>query len=93
MRKLTIVTVICLLALSAGAPSAQQADALKAAGDTLGVATIKTLEFTGSGANFSVGQNFTPTEPWPRVTIKSYTASISAGCSGFVVSSGDGAPA
>src|SRR5204862_889084 len=74
--KFTIIAVTCLLALAAGAPSAQQADALKAAGGTLGVATIKTLEFTGSGANFSVGQNFSPSEPWPRVTVKSYTASI-----------------
>ncbi len=76
MRKFTVVTVICLLALAGGVPSAQQADALKAAAETLGVANIKTLEFTGSGANFSVGQNYTPTEPWPRVTVKSYTASI-----------------
>src|SRR5713101_6967590 len=37
---------------------------------------LKTLQFTGSGANFSVGQNFTPAEPWPRVAVKSYTASI-----------------
>jgi glyoxylase-like metal-dependent hydrolase (beta-lactamase superfamily II) len=58
------------------APSAQPADAVKAAGDALGVARIKTLQFTGSGANFSVGQNFTPNDPWPRVTVKSYTASI-----------------
>ena len=37
---------------------------------------IKTLQFTGSGANFSVGQNYAPSEPWPRVTVKNYSASI-----------------
>ena len=79
MRRLTILATMCTLALGAAlpmAPSAQQADALKAAADTLGAAKIKTLQFTGSGANFSVGQNYTPSEPWPRVTVKSYTASI-----------------
>ena len=49
---------------------------MKAAAASLGAGTLKTLQFTGSGANFSVGQNFTPSEPWPRVTVKSYTASI-----------------
>ena len=53
--------------------SAQQG-ALQTAADTLKVSTIKTLQVTGSGANFSVGQNYTSSEPWPRVTVKSYTA-------------------
>jgi len=75
MRKLIILAVACVLVLAV-VPSAQQPDALKAAADSLGAAKINTLQFTGSGANFSVGQNFTPTEPWPRVTVKSYTASI-----------------
>src|SRR5439155_9108962 len=41
-----------------------------------GVANIKTLQFTASGKNFSVGQNYTPSEPWPPVTVKAYTALI-----------------
>src|SRR5258705_4810786 len=74
MRRSIVLGAI--LALAAAMPSAQQGDALKAAADALGVAKINTLQFTGSGANFSVGQNFTPSEPWPRVTVKSYTATI-----------------
>src|SRR5438876_6350310 len=75
MRRLMTFAVACVLALAV-VPSAQQPDALKAAADALGATKIKTLQFTGSGANFSVGQNFTPNDPWPRVTVKSYTASI-----------------
>jgi len=72
MRKATLVVLTFALALGVGA-SAQQG-ALQKAASTLGVANIKTLQFTGSGRNFSVGQNYTSTEPWPAVPIKSYTA-------------------
>ncbi|MGB7217498.1 MAG: hypothetical protein WBD07_01710, partial [Vicinamibacterales bacterium] len=76
MRKVTLIAIACLLALAAGTPSAQQTDALKAAADALGVNNIKTLEITAAGANYSVGQNYVSTEPWPRVNVSSFTASI-----------------
>jgi hypothetical protein len=72
MRKAALPALICALALCAGA-TAQQA-ALQTAAGTLGVARLKTLQFTGSGRNFSVGQNYTAAEPWPAVPVKSYTA-------------------
>jgi glyoxylase-like metal-dependent hydrolase (beta-lactamase superfamily II) len=55
---------------------APQPDVLTAAARALDAGSIKTLQFTGSGATFTVGQNFTPDDPWPRVTVKSYTARI-----------------
>ena len=75
MRKVTILATIGILALAC-VLAAQQRNAVQTAADALGVAKIKTLQFTGSGANFSVGQNYAPNEPWPRVTVKNYTASI-----------------
>jgi glyoxylase-like metal-dependent hydrolase (beta-lactamase superfamily II) len=74
MRRFITLSIAWTLTFAA-LPSAQQGG-LKAAADALGVANIKTLQFTGSGTNFSVGQNFTPKEPWPPVTVKSYTAVI-----------------
>src|SRR5687768_12904340 len=56
--------------------AAPQSDALTAAARSLGASSIRTIQFTGSGAMFTVGQNFTPDEPWPRVTVRSYTARI-----------------
>src|SRR5256885_810535 len=64
------------LAGAASPTSGDQRDVLKAAADALGAPAIKTLQFTASGANFTVGQNFTPNDPWPRVAIKKYAASI-----------------
>src|SRR5438552_15870755 len=74
MRKVFLAG-IAILAL-AGVLAAQQATALQKAADALGVEKIKTLQFTGNGQNFSVGQNSLPTEPWPPVPVKNYTALI-----------------
>lgn len=75
MRRLTLVFVFGGLALTA-VPFAQQAGPLKAAADALGVDNIKTLQFNASGSAFQIGQNFTPSEPWPPVLLKTYTALI-----------------
>jgi len=72
MRKAILLGPISALALGIGL--AAQQGALQTAATTLGVANIKTLQFTGSGRNFSVGQNYTPADPWPAVPVKSYTA-------------------
>jgi glyoxylase-like metal-dependent hydrolase (beta-lactamase superfamily II) len=74
MRRLILLVLAGSVALIS-TTSAQQA-ALKAAADALGVSNIRTLQFTGSGSAFQIGQNFTPTESWPPVLLKTYTATI-----------------
>jgi glyoxylase-like metal-dependent hydrolase (beta-lactamase superfamily II) len=39
--------------------------------NTLG--DVKTIQYTGSGAIFTVGQNVSPSVPWPQVEVKSFT--------------------
>jgi hypothetical protein len=56
--------------------AAAQQGALQSAATTLGVANIKSLEFTGTGQMFSVGQNYVASDPWPAVPLKNYTATI-----------------
>jgi glyoxylase-like metal-dependent hydrolase (beta-lactamase superfamily II) len=36
----------------------------------------KSLQYTGSGANFSFGQSVSPGSPWPRFNLKSYIRTI-----------------
>src|SRR5471030_2281057 len=74
MRRYFALAFAGVLALSS--TSSGQGGALQTAAAALGAANIKTLQITGSGANFSVGQNFSPSDPWPRVTVKSYTALV-----------------
>jgi len=72
MRKTFVLALMCIVALVSGT-TAQQ-NALQTAASTLGTATVSTLQFTGTGRVFSVGQNYSPSEPWPAITVKNYTA-------------------
>ncbi|MGH9883481.1 MAG: hypothetical protein ACRD6N_18820 [Pyrinomonadaceae bacterium] len=73
MLRFAILSGALVLALARGV-SSQQHNTLKSAADALGVNRIKSLQFIASGATFTVGQNFTPNDPWPRVTLKRYAA-------------------
>ena len=74
MRKTSLLAFTCVMALVMTV--AAQQGALQTAATTLGVANIKTLEFTGTGQMFSVGQNYVASDPWPNVPLKNYTATI-----------------
>ena len=73
-KKLIFVLVIlCVLMPRLG--NGQEAKAVldgvaKAMGD------VKSLQYTGSGSNFAVGQSPAPGAPWPRFNAKSYTRTI-----------------
>jgi len=74
MRSHIALAIAGFLAL-AGASCSQQTPLQKAAA-LLNVDNVKTVQFIGSGKNFSVGQNYTSSDPWPPVTVKSYTGLI-----------------
>ena len=74
MRKTFLLALTCAVAFAITA--AAQQGGLQTAATTLGVATIKSIEFTGTGQMFSVGQNYVASDPWPAVPLKSYTATI-----------------
>src|SRR5688572_14999302 len=78
MRRFVVLAVFAVAAVLAlaTAPSAQQAGALQNAATALGANNIKTLQFTGAGQVFAVGQNYLASDPWPPVLVKSYTAQI-----------------
>jgi glyoxylase-like metal-dependent hydrolase (beta-lactamase superfamily II) len=37
---------------------------------------VKSIQYSGSGAVFTLGQNVSPEAPWPRVEIKSFTRAV-----------------
>jgi glyoxylase-like metal-dependent hydrolase (beta-lactamase superfamily II) len=66
--------LVALTALSASAQDAQSV--LKAAAAALGVTNMRSIQYTGTGWQGMVGQNFAPDQDWPRVDLTSYTRTI-----------------
>jgi glyoxylase-like metal-dependent hydrolase (beta-lactamase superfamily II) len=52
------------------------AAALEAATRAMGTGTLQSLRYTGVGSNNSVGQAYMSGGPWPRFTVKKYTALV-----------------
>lgn len=66
--------LLAVAALGAGLAWAADAKAtVAAASKALGAEGLKTLEFTGSGFDYVLGQSANPSLPWPKFTDKSYT--------------------
>lgn len=64
-----------VVALALSTP-AQQPDPLGTTASVLGADKIKSLQFSGSGSSFTVGQAYEAGGPWPRLNVNSYTATI-----------------
>ncbi len=74
-RKILIAIVnsalLSLLAFTQSAPTV-----LEKAAQAMGATDLKSIQYSGSGYNFAVGQSVNPTAPWPRFNVKSYTRTI-----------------
>src|SRR5713101_5858053 len=72
-----IVLTAALVLLSPLAGYAQDGRAaLENVAKAMGAASVKSIQYSGSGVNFQVGQNFSPDTPWPRFIVKSYTRAV-----------------
>jgi glyoxylase-like metal-dependent hydrolase (beta-lactamase superfamily II) len=69
-----MLALVPALLWSAGGPDAKTivANATKA----LGADNLKSIEFSGSGYDFAIGQAPNPSSPWPRFNDKTYTRVI-----------------
>ena len=74
MRKLTLLAVVVAIAISAACT--KPTGTLEAAEDTLGAATVKSIEYSGTGKWFQFGQAPNPTLPWPPFDVSSFKAAI-----------------
>lgn len=71
------LTAIALLALLPSTTAAQDARTVIAdASRAMGVDTVKSIQYSGTGWNAAVGQSFSVTDDWPRFDITAYTRTI-----------------
>ena len=75
MRRLTVLAIGAALAVASAACS-KKAGTLEAAADTLDTAKVKSIEYSGSGRWFQLGQAPSPTLPWPQFDVSKFTAAI-----------------
>ncbi|PYM92403.1 MAG: MBL fold metallo-hydrolase [Candidatus Rokuibacteriota bacterium] len=77
-RLLTMILMAILVTLSPLAGDAQDSRvALDAVAKAMGAGSVKSIQYSGNGVNFQVGQNYAPDLPWPRFVAKSYTRTVS----------------
>jgi glyoxylase-like metal-dependent hydrolase (beta-lactamase superfamily II) len=71
------LTAFALAACGLWTTSAQDARSVIAeASKTMGVDTLKTVQFSATGMDFALGQAPNPSSPWPKFINKSYTRAI-----------------
>ena len=76
MRNTTIVAATLVAALASSAAAQDARTAIAAASKAMGVETLNTVEYSGSGADFTLGQAYSGTSPWPKFIDKTYTRQI-----------------
>ena len=83
MRRIRIITLtvfvgsLALTAISLAKEAAPDAKtAIANATQALGAGSLKTLEFSGSGFDYALGQNPNGNAPWPKFNDKTYTRVI-----------------
>src|SRR5262245_1186709 len=71
LKRLSFVVVLTTVLIAA--PSAQDAKAvIAAASKAMGADTLRTIEYSGNGYDFALGQASNPSSPWPRFVNPSY---------------------
>jgi glyoxylase-like metal-dependent hydrolase (beta-lactamase superfamily II) len=74
MRPLPSMVLVLVMASAASAQDGRAG--LEAVAKALGADTLRTIEMSGSGVNFAVGQSAAPGMPWPRFNVKSFSRAI-----------------
>jgi glyoxylase-like metal-dependent hydrolase (beta-lactamase superfamily II) len=69
-----VVTALAAWCATTGQPDAKTV--LSNVSKAMGADNLKTIQYSGSGADFSLGQAMNPTSPWPRFADKTYTRTI-----------------
>ena len=75
LASIALVAVLVLLSPLTGYAQDGRA-ALEAIAKAMGAGGVKSIQYSGSGVNFFVGQSYSPDMPWPRFIVKSYTRAV-----------------
>jgi glyoxylase-like metal-dependent hydrolase (beta-lactamase superfamily II) len=76
MARTSLAALIIAAALAAPAAAQDAKSVIAGASKAIGVDALKTVEYSGSGFDFALGQAPNPNAPWPKFIDKTYTRAI-----------------
>lgn len=76
MSRKLVATSIAATMLSMSTSAQDAKSVIAGASKVMGVDTLKTIEYSGSGFDFALGQAPNPSAPWPKFVDKTYTRAI-----------------
>jgi glyoxylase-like metal-dependent hydrolase (beta-lactamase superfamily II) len=76
MIRKCLAALVSIVSLVPAAAAQDAASVINAASQAIGVERLKTIEYSGSGYDFAIGQAYNPSSPWPRFIDKTYTRAI-----------------
>lgn len=76
MAKRCWLSLSLVALVAASAPAQDARSILQAAATAMGVNNMKSIQYSGTGWQGMVGQNFAPDQDWPRVDLTSYTRTM-----------------
>lgn len=81
-RILSLALVGALFSLVA-ARAQDAGSVIAAAAKAMGTPGVQSIQYSGTGSVFMMGQNFTPESPWPRFRVTKYNAGVRYDTPGF----------
>jgi hypothetical protein len=76
MVKKCLFAVLLLVTVVLTAAAQDAATVIASATKAMGVESLKTIQYSGSGFDFALGQNANPNLPWPKFINKTYTRMV-----------------
>ena len=77
MRVRRVLALLAVLGLAPSLAFAQNSRAeLERIAKAMGATNLKSIEITGAGVDYAVGQSVVPGAPWPRFTVTDFTRTV-----------------
>ena len=76
MKRLFTLIVLAAIAAGCGATAQDAPAVIEAATEAMGTSNVQSIQYSGSGSVFMLGQNVRPEAPWPKFTVPKYSAAV-----------------
>ena len=76
MKRMFTLAVLAALAAGCGATAQDAPAVIEAATQAMGTSNVQSIQYSGSGSVFMLGQNVRPEAPWPKFTVPKYSAAV-----------------